>query len=299
MRRIPHYKSYDRGPLEFGSRIHRKEGEIMTIARKRVISTTPTQTIKSAVKLMTGNHIRRLPIIRPGTQKLEGMLRSRDIIDFLGGGPKHEIVLHKFGGNFFAAINEPVRTIMARNFPAGDIRMSIPEAARFLLRSGVGGVPILDRNGNIQGIISERDFINYVPASTGTLVSYFMVRRVITAGPKLSIREAAQRMISWGVRRLPIVEGGDLVGIVTTVDLIRYFGTSKVFQHMLSQRMDEALSVPVEEIMTREVLKVTPETDVGEAASLMREKKCGGLPVVEGSSLVGMITEHDLLRLLA
>jgi CBS domain-containing protein len=247
---------------------------------------------------MLDNRVRRLPVLRSGTRKPEGMLRSRDLVDFLGGGPKHDMVLYKFGGNFFAAINEPVRSVMTRDFPAGDVYMSIVEAARFLLSTGVGGIPILDRNGDLRGIISERDFMSYVPSSTGTSVSYYMVRRVVTAGPKLSIREAARRMISWGVRRLPIVEKGELAGIVTTVDLLKYFGSSKIFEHMRHQRMDEALSVPLEEIMIKQVVKVAPDADAGEAASLMREKGCGGLPVVEDGSLVGIITEHDLLRLL-
>jgi CBS domain-containing protein len=248
------------------------------------------------METMIKNKIRRIPVIHPGTRKLEGMVRTREIVDFLGGGPRHDIVLHKFGGNFYAAINEPVRTIMLRQFPAGHIYMSISEAARFLLETGVGGVPIVNREGNIEGIVSERDFVAYVPPTTGTPVSYYMTRRVVTAGPKLTVREAARRMISWGVRRLPVVEGGQLVGVVTTVDLIRYFGTSHVFRYMQSNRMDEVLSVPVEELMTKRVLTVDPSTDVGEAAGLMRERGCGGLPVVERSSLVGIITEHDVLR---
>ncbi len=270
----------------------------MNIARKRIITITPTQSVKNAMNSMIKNHIRRIPVIHPGSRKLEGMVRTREIVDFLGGGPRHDIVLHKFGGNFYAAINEPVRTIMLRQFPAGGVYMSIAEAAKFLLSTGVGGAPIVDREGNIVGIISERDFIAYVPPTTNTPVSYYMTRRVITAGPKLSIREAARRMISWGVRRLPIVEGARLVGILTTVDLIRFFGTSKVFHYMRTNRMDEVLSIPVEEIMTEKVLTVAPDTDVGEAAGLMREKECGGLPVVEKSELVGIITEHDMLRVL-
>jgi CBS domain-containing protein len=58
------------------------------------------------------------------------------------------------------------------------------------------------------------------------------------------------------------------------------------------------MSVGVEEIMTREVIRATPEMDVGEAAEIMRERGCGGLPVVSGEELVGIITEHDLMRLL-
>jgi CBS domain-containing protein len=226
------------------------------------------------------------------------MLRSRDIVDFLGGGEKHNIVKLRFKGNFYAAMNEPVRAIMLQDFPCGDVYMSIPDAARVLLKTGFGGIPILNEGGEIVGMVSERDFIPYIPSTTGTPVGYYMVRHVVTIGPEASIKGAARRMISWGVRRLPVVQGRELVGIVTTVDILKYFGTSRVFEFMRSKQMDDALSVPVQEIMSREVVKVTPETDVGEAAALMRETGFGGLTVVSGASLAGIVTEHDFLRLL-
>lgn len=298
MKRFPHYQLREQGPLDFRSRLHREEGNIMPIARRNVLTIPPTMRIKSAAELMIKRGVRRLPITDPGTKRLIGIIRTRDIIDFLGGGKKFMIVQEKLNGNFFAAANEPVRTIMSEHVIQGTTDMSIADAARLLLSTGVGGVPIIDERGQVAGMISERDFISYVPATTGTPVNYHMTRHVTTAEPGLQIREAARRMISRGCRRLPVVRERELVGIVTSVDVLRYFGTSKIFEHMRSQRVDEAMSVAVEEIMTRDVIKVTPETDIGEAAELMRECGCGGLPVVTGDELTGIITEHDLLELL-
>ncbi len=296
--RMPVYGAYDRGPVEFKSKIHKEEGDIMTIARKQIVTITPTAPVNDATQLMVKRGVRRLPVVRTGTKKLEGMLRSRDIVDFLGGGEKHNIIKTRFNGNFYAAMNEPVKIIMMEKFPHGDIYMSIGDAARLLLKSGFGGIPILDKDEQMQGIISERDFVAYVPAEMGTSVDYYMVRHVVTAGPETPIMEVSRKMVTSGVRRLPVVLGRVLVGIVTTVDILKYFGTSKVYEYMQSQNIDDVLNVPVEEIMTKEVLKVAPETDIGEAAAIMRERQCGALAVVVGNSLVGIITEHDLLRLL-
>jgi len=298
MRRFPHYKSRARGPLDFRSMLHRKEGNIMPIARKKVITIPPTTRIKDAAELMVKRGTRRLPITNPGTKRLMGIVRTRDIVDFLGGGEKFMIVQEKLHGNFFAAANEPIRTIMSERIIHGTTDQSIADIARLLLSTGVGGVPLIDEREQVVGMVSERDFISYIPPSTGTPVSYHMTRHVITAEPELQIREAARRMISRGVQRLPVVHERELVGIVTSVDVLRYFGTSKVFEHMRSQRIDEAMSVGVEEIMTRDVLTVMPSTDLGEAAKLMRERECGGLPVIARNELKGIITEHDLLELL-
>lgn len=301
MRRLPHmgYKSRDRGPLEFESRLRKEEGNIMPIARRNVITAPPTMRIKDAAELMVRQKVRRLPITDPGTKRLIGILTTRDIVNFLGGGEKFKIIQNKFKGNFLAAVNDQVRTIMSEKVVYGTHDMSIADVANLLLKTGMGGAPIVDEHDHVVGIVSERDFAAYVPSSTGTTVSYHMMRNVVTAEPELQIREAARRMISKGVRRLPVVRFRELVGIVTSVDILRYFGTSKMFEYMATGKVDEAISMGVETIMTRDLLTVAPGTDIGEAARLMVERGCGGLPVVEGDELVGIITERNMLELLA
>jgi len=292
------YKSRDRGPLEFESRLRKEEGNIMPIARKNVITATPTMRIKDAAELMVRQKVRRLPITDPGTKRLIGILTTRDIVNFLGGGEKFKIIQNKFKGNFLAAVNDQVRTIMSEKVVYGTYDMSIADVANLLLKTGMGGAPIVDEHGHVVGMVSERDFVAYVPPSAGTTVSYHMTRNVVTAEPELQIREAARRMISKGVRRLPVVRFRELVGIITSVDILRYFGTSKMFEYMATGKVDEAISMGVETIMTRDLLTVTPGTDIGEAARLMVERGCGGLPVVEGDELVGIITERNMLELL-
>lgn len=301
MRRLPHigYKSRDRGPLEFESRLRREEGNIMPIARRNVITAPPTTRIKDAAELMVKHKVRRLPITDPGTKRPIGILTTRDIVNFLGGGEKFKIIQNKFRGNFLAAVNDQVRTIMSKKVIHGTRDMSIADVANLLLKTGMGGAPIVDEHGRVVGIVSERDFVAYVPTFAGTNVSYYITRNVVTAEPELQIREAARRMISRGVRRLPVVRFRELVGIITSVDILRYFGTSKMFGYMATGRVDEAISMGVETIMTRDLLTVAPETDVGEAARLMVDRGCGGLPVVEGDELVGIVTERDMLELLA
>jgi CBS domain-containing protein len=297
----PHmsYKSRAGGrPLDFHSRLRKEEGNIMSLARRSVITIQPTTRIKEAAELMVKNKVRRLPVVDPGTKRMIGILITRDILDFLGGGEKSKIIQIRFKGNFLAAINDAVRTIMSEKVICGTSTMSVNDAAQLLWKTGMGGAPILDENQRVVGIVSERDFVTFTPAVTGTQVGYHMTRNVITAEPELQIKEAAKKMVSLGVRRLPVVEARALVGIITSVDILRYFGTSKMFEYMSTNRVDEAMSVGVEDTMTRDVLTTTPNTDVGEAARLMVEHGCGGLPVIEGDELVGIITERDILELL-
>ncbi|MCJ7720548.1 MAG: CBS domain-containing protein [Candidatus Hadarchaeum sp.] len=297
----PHmsYKSRAGGrPLDFHSRLRKEEGNIMPIARRSVITIQPTTRIKDAAEIMVKNKVRRLPVVDPGTKRMIGILITRDILDFLGGGEKSKIIQNRFKGNFLAAINDAVRTIMSEKVVCGTSAMSVNDVAQLLWKTGMGGVPIVDENQRVVGIVSERDFVTFTPAVTGTEVGYHMTRNIISAEPELQIKEAAKKMVSLGVRRLPVVEARVLVGMVTSVDILRYFGTGKMFEYMSTNRVDEVMSVGVEDIMTRDVLTVTQNTDVGEAARLMVERGCGGLPVVEEDELIGIITERDILGLL-
>jgi CBS domain-containing protein len=292
------YKATERGSREFKSRPSRKEGTIMTVAKKDVVTIPPTFRIKDATELMVQRKVRRLPVVQPGTEKLIGIVITRDLINFLGGGEKYKIIEQKFRGNFAAAVNQPVSLIMSEEPIYATNQMSIEDVVRLLLRTGVGGVPIVNEEEKVVGIISERDFVRYIPKITGNPVSYYMTRHLFVLTPSDSIKRACVEMISKGVRRLPVTTGRKLEGIVTSVDLLRYFGTSKIFEEMPTGKIEEALSKPVSEIMTKEPVTIGPERDVGEAATLMVEKGCGGIPVVEEEKLVGIITEHDLLKLL-
>lgn len=298
MRRIPSYGYGDRGPLEFKSRLHREEGEVMKIASRDVVTAPPTTPILKVISLMVKNKIRRVPIVRAGSRKIEGIVRSRDVISFLGGGKKYELVQKRFAGNFYSAINEPVRAIMEREFPRANMYIKILEAAELLLSSGHGGLILTNEKEEIVGVVTDRDFVKFLPEKTGYSVGYYMTRRVVTVGPSHPILEVMKKIIDWNVRRLPVVENGKLVGIVTSMDVLRYFGTGKVFEHLINQKIGDVVAVPVEEIMTKNVLKISPEADIGEAAKVMRENGCGGLPVVSDDTLVGIITERDILRLM-
>jgi len=119
------------------------------------------------------------------------------------------------------------------------------------------------------------------------LVKDIMKRPVITIGPQATLREAHQLMWERGIRHLPVVDEGRLVGIITDRDI--RLATSVLRPNPLS------CDARVYEVMKRPVLTADPLDPVEDAARLMREEKVGCLPVVEGKDLVGIITGIDLL----
>lgn len=123
-----------------------------------------------------------------------------------------------------------------------------------------------------------------------------MKRNVVTIRPDDSIRLAMELMHKNRIRQLPVVEGRKVVGIITDRDLREASPSSATslsvweINYLLEQ-------VKVKDVMTCDVITVSPETSVEEATRIINDHKFGGLPVVEDDKLVGIITETDLLEL--
>lgn len=129
------------------------------------------------------------------------------------------------------------------------------------------------------------------------LVRDWMSREVITITPGATLPEAAKSMIDHTIRRLPVVEDGRLVGIVTYGDVRSARPSNATALSMWE--MNYLLSqLAVSEIMTPDPITVTQDTTIGEAAQLMLKNMIGALPVVDHEGkLVGIITESDIFRM--
>lgn len=119
----------------------------------------------------------------------------------------------------------------------------------------------------------------------------------VTVTSDTSAPKASKLMAKHGIRRLPVVDGDKLVGIVTLSDLMRAAPSPATSLSVweINYLVDK---VKVKEVMTKDVYTVTPGTDLRDAASLMLERKIGGIPVVEGERVVGIVTESDAFRTL-
>jgi len=121
-----------------------------------------------------------------------------------------------------------------------------------------------------------------------------MTRDPLTVTPTETIGQADELMNTNKIRQLPVVQGKDLVGIVTDRD-IRSFLSGSLLEGVAAR--EEALNTKVREIMTTEPMSVSSDDDLQEAIELMIDEKIGGIPVVdEAEGLVGIVTYVDVLR---
>jgi CBS domain-containing protein len=289
-----------KGPVDLRAhRAKKHEGEILSIAKGPVKVAASTMPIYDAVQIMAKEGFRRLPIANPGTRRLEGIITATDVIDYLGGGKKFEIIRQKYNGNFFKAINEPVKLIMTQKVVTVRSTAKIDDAIDKMKKSNLGGLPIVDEKDSVKGIITERDIAGlFANRISGVRVSELMSEKVVTALPKTTIFECEKTMTTRGFRRLPIISDGKVMGIITTMDIMRFFGSGDVFKHLRSGTIIQVLNTLALDIATKPVATTEPEADVGQAAQTMHEKDIGALPVVKTGKLVGMITERDFFKLI-
>ena len=119
-----------------------------------------------------------------------------------------------------------------------------------------------------------------------------MTRKVIAMSPKATVRDANRVLQENRIHHLPVVEGGELVGIVSDTDLRKWV--------LREEKINEGGTVYrrtglIEEIMTRDMITMSPEDTIEDALLILHGRRFGALPVVEGRKLVGIITKADIL----
>jgi acetoin utilization protein AcuB len=124
-----------------------------------------------------------------------------------------------------------------------------------------------------------------------------MTSPAITIGPDLGVQDAMAMMRRDKVRRYPVIDRqGNLIGIVSESDLLNASPSDATtlsvweINYLLSK-------LTIEKVMTKNVITITRDTPIEEAARIMADNKVGGLPVVEGNKVVGIVTETNLFRI--
>jgi CBS domain-containing protein len=120
--------------------------------------------------------------------------------------------------------------------------------------------------------------------NNGNKVQDVMTKNVATVSPNQTVQEAAQIMSEKNIGALPVVENGQVIGMITDRDIT--LRTS-------AQGKDPA-SIRVSEVMTNRVVTGTPDMSVQEAANLMAQHQVRRLPIVENNQLQGMVALGDI-----
>jgi PAS domain S-box-containing protein len=159
-------------------------------------------------------------------------------------------------------------------------------AAQVMSAKNVSCVVVVD-HGRVVGIATEKDFLARIsggdPDLSRTTVAQIMSHPVESTSPELSIFDASALMEAKHIKRLPVLAGPRLVGIVTQTDLTRALTSYFVWKD-------------VSEIMSRDVVTIQAQATVEKAAEIMHSHSISCIVALEGDRVRGVLTERDLLK---
>jgi len=163
---------------------------------------------------------------------------------------------------------------------------TVVSAAKAMSVNNVSGIVVVD-NDSVVGIATERDFLARVSDKDAdlsrTTVAEIMSCPVKSVPPDMSIFDASAIMEATHIKRLPILAGKRLVGIVTQTDLTRALTSYFVWKD-------------VSEIMSRDVATIQSRATIEEAAEIMHARSLSCIVALEGNRVRGVLTERDLLK---
>jgi CBS domain-containing membrane protein len=133
---------------------------------------------------------------------------------------------------------------------------------------------------------------NRVPVST------IMTKNVVKLNITDNLTKAEQLFKKHKIRHMPVVSGNKILGMLSYTDLLRISFVDAVDDDADVVDVTVYNMFTVEQVMTKKLVTVTPETNIKEVAQILAEKEFHALPVVEGDLLLGIVTTTDLIKYL-
>ncbi len=174
-----------------------------------------------------------------------------------------------------------VDDIMIKNVKSIEIPGSRDDVLELMQKEHISAVPVV-KEGTLMGIITRIDLLKH---PTEEQIAMLMTRDPVTITPDAPISEAARILLMTGLRRLPVVVKGKLVGIVTVADIVGAIG-----------QMD--INEPIKAYVKDGIVAVWEETPVNVVSEIIRLSKHDALPVLNSKGeLTGIITITDLINM--
>jgi len=286
-----------------------KTEDLWWLFTRQTIKVTPRQSVLSASMIMHRRNFRHLPVVDE-KGRIMGMITAQDIIDSLNFVLSKPDLMTK---EVIESLEIPVERIMVYNSICVEPGDGLAEITKKMTFHNLGGMPVVDEQGVVRGIITLRDLVGLMGTSSdeiGVPVSEIMNPNVVTIGQNEYLSTAVRLMSEHRIRRLPVVPGGkgpDAAvprGILSNKDalghLAKVASTSSAGPKGVATGATTRFDTPISDFMTRDVITVSQDDDIRVAASKMMIFGIGGLVVDDSpTGRVALVTERDLIRTLS
>jgi CBS domain-containing protein len=189
---------------------------------------------------------------------------------------------------------EPVVAYMTRDLEIAHVDTPVDQIARTMHMRDISGVPILDDRGRLVGVVTRTDLIRLGLLQTGRRPTRCAITlpgqrasEVMTLAPvevrsAISLRHAARLMVDHEIHRVFVIEGDQLAGVISAVDLA-------------AAVRDAKLDAPVSSIMTSPIVTIDVHQPLSTAIELLDRRHVTGLIVTEDDQPIGVFAQADAL----
>jgi len=261
------------------------------------VTVEPECPLDDAIRLFEQCGFRHLPVM--DDEVLVGMVSDRDLSLATGW------VLTDYRKTEDSKGPEIVREIMRSPVLSLSTLDTPEDAAALIVGKRIGAVPIM--NGKkLAGIVTETNLLKAfrdehlstdLGEDNGITVDQMMTKEVDSLGPDQFMEDALELCVAKGYRHVPIVESGRVIGMISDRDL--RFGLGQEMVSDMSAQESGRLEIartPLSALMAVDVISVDSRCTLRQAIDVMLQHHFGALPVVNGSRLVGILTQTDVLK---
>ncbi len=254
---------------------------VWDVCSKDVVIGFPDQTVKEIVTIMINNKFRRIPIVEKDekTPLIKGIVTATDIIKAITDIPNLEELKHL-----------PIKEIMHKDVITTTPKMTVYELARLLLDHNIGGVPVIDDEDRLIGIVTIRDVVRYLgKMQIKSPVIEFANTSVPTVLLNAPLSEAIEIMTRENQRFVIILDSEQkLTGIITSTDIL----------HLLDKFdfSPDFLQEEVQKFMSTDLVVAESGVPLEIVIDLMLEHNIGVIPLSDDLNRnLGVLTEKELL----
>ena len=260
--------------------------QIKNLMSEELITVDKDQNLSDALKLLRKYNVSRLPVTN--NKELVGIISERDIANKLGSS-KYESM---------PASRLHISSVMVKDVITVPAAMQLDEVAKLMLDNSIGSVPVME-DDNMVGIVSKADFVTLAVGRAFDKISVkeIMSKDLTTVSSTDRVVHARRQILEAHVGRLPVVDDDELIGMITSKDLMRAFieFRKNVPEKYQKSQIKDLL---VEDIMSSNPKYVSEDMSISEVANIIMDTGYNGLPVVSDGKVVGIITQTDILRLI-
>ncbi len=258
-------------------------------------------TVKEALRVLAKYDVSGMPVLKKGTKQLAGVVTRSDI--------------------FKRPDEDQLALVMSNNPFTINENDDIEKAARLFYENRIHGLPVVDKNKNLLGIIDPVDLLGNVIKKDNRFVGNYLSPFFVPVYQETPLPVLMEIIAITGENALPVLDDDrKLAGIVTDGDVFKlshikesisksdiglgddedswtWEGIRDVLRLYYSTSKVDLPSVPVKEIMTIDVEKAFRKTPLSEVAEIMLKKKISQIPVIDSNEkLTGMVTDIDLMK---